>query len=266
MRHINYRILTVVIIVVGLFFYITTKPGGFLAQETQQASSEQAEPETLPVTEVRYTAEDPLILVLDPGHGGNDGKAPVSMNGTDIYEKDLNLAIAQAMKNELDRYSNVTVYMTRTTDEEQSLEQRDSFAKSVKADFLISLHCNASKSHDKRGASVIVPFGNFRAGLAQTAGQAGQVILAYLEKDIGVKNNDLMTRLSKEYRYTDGSVADYYGLIRYAVTAGYPALIVEHAYYDNAEDYTTYLSTEKKLAAIGKADADAVAWYFRLYE
>ena len=261
---INYRILTVVIIVAGLFFYVTTRPGGFLAGETQQAS-EQAEPEKLPVTSIRYTEENPLILVLDPGHGGDDGRKPVSMNGKEVYEKDLNLAIALAMKAELDKYSNVTVYMTRTSDKKMSLEDRDSFAKSVKADFLMSIHCNASDSHDSQGACVITAYGNYKPEPAEIGRQAGRNILYYLENDIGIRNNGLAARLSKEKKYLDGSDADYYGLIRYAVSAGYPAVIVEHAYFDNEEDYAAFLDTDQKLAAIGAADARAAAAYFRLY-
>ena len=61
-------------------------------------------------------ASGTTVIVLDPGHGGHDGGASSSFNGKTYLEKELNLKIAQYCKAELETYSNVKVYMTRSND------------------------------------------------------------------------------------------------------------------------------------------------------
>lgn len=58
------------------------------------------------------TESKPFTVILDAGHGGEDGGA-VSSSG--IFEKDLNLAVAQKLKT-LFEANGVNVIMTRETD------------------------------------------------------------------------------------------------------------------------------------------------------
>lgn len=58
------------------------------------------------------TTSKPFTVILDAGHGGEDGGA-VSASG--IFEKDLNLAVAQKLKT-LFEANGVKVIMTRETD------------------------------------------------------------------------------------------------------------------------------------------------------
>ena len=39
-----------------------------------------------------------------------------------------------------------------------------------------------------------------------------------------------------KYEYADGSSGDYYGIIRHSKNAGFPGIIVEHAFIDNEDD------------------------------
>ena len=59
--------------------------------------------------------------------------------------------------------------------------------------------------------------------------------------------------------YPDGSAADYYGVIRGAKRAGFPGIIVEHAFISNASDAKTYLNSSTKLKRLGVADAKGIA-------
>ena len=106
----------------------------------------------LPASTVPAKAADkPVVIVIDPGHGGNNLGA--QHNG--FTEKLLTLQVANAMKAELEKYDGVTVYLTRTTNEQGvSLEDRAAFAQSVNADFLYSLHFNASAEHNFYGCEV----------------------------------------------------------------------------------------------------------------
>lgn len=78
------------------------------------------------------------VVVVDAGHGGSE----VGANYGGIYEKDLNLSIAQYVKNELEK-NGVRVYMTRNSDTTTSLASRTSLANSINADLFVSVHNNA---------------------------------------------------------------------------------------------------------------------------
>ena len=72
---------------------------------------------------------DPVVVVLDPGHGGHDQGARYKWDGKTYKEKQLNLAIAKACKTELEKYAGVKVYMTRSSDRFVTLGNRVNFAK-----------------------------------------------------------------------------------------------------------------------------------------
>lgn len=80
----------------------------------------------------------PKIIVIDPGHGGNDPGAV----GSGLIEKELSLDIAQKIVDELSQY-HVEVHLTRNADQSLSLSQRAKFANNLNADFFLSVHINA---------------------------------------------------------------------------------------------------------------------------
>ena len=65
-------------------------------------------------------------------------------------------------------------------------------------------------------------------------------------------------------RYPDKSKADYYAVIKRSKYAGFPGLIVEHAYVSNHDDSTTFLNGNDRLKRLGVADATGIAEYFDL--
>ena len=95
---------------------------------------------------------DSLVVVIDAGHGGEN----LGAKDYGPLEKDLTLTTAKAMYEELLKYDGVTVFMTRTDDTDLSLEQRAQFAADMGADFLFSIHYNASESHKRYGSEVLV--------------------------------------------------------------------------------------------------------------
>ena len=87
-------------------------------------------------------------IVLDPGHGGFDAGA-VSSNG--LEEKSLTLDFGRRVKALLERDSSIAVHLTRTDDTFVPLARRTGYANTRKADAFVSLHLNASPSHQLRG-------------------------------------------------------------------------------------------------------------------
>lgn len=201
-------------------------------------------------------AYDEIVIVIDPGHGGEVTGDKDDTNGGamyhDLVEKDVNLATAKALRDELLEYGNVTVYLTREIDAALTLEDRVNFAEDVEADFLISVHYNASADHNYYGSEIFTS----AFGECYAKGQAlGECIMERWE-DFGNTRKDIKTRIGN-------SGNDYYGLIRHATEKGIPAIILEHAYLDNDHDYLR-INKESAWEELGQEDARGIAKYFGL--
>lgn len=211
-----------------------------------------------------YKAGSGLVVVIDAGHGGYDGGAESTFNGVTYSEKYMNLKIAQACRDELQKYYGVTVYMTRDDDTFVKLEDRTAYAKSVGADVFVSIHNNSSESGAANGATVFYPNSNYNASIGSTGEGLAQSILNNLTQ-FGLKNNGVQIRNSESGdTYADGSLCDYYSVIRGSKKHGFPGLIVEHAFLSNQSDAEKYLNSDAKLTALGVADAKGIAAYYGL--
>lgn len=188
-----------------------------------------------------------LVIVIDPGHGGEN--LGTIENG--FEEKTMTLITAQAMYEELIKYDNVTVHMTRTDDRDLSLKERAEFAASVGADFLFSLHYNASANHTHFGSEIWI---SLQPPYNAYGYQFGYCFMSEM-KDMGLFLRGIKTR--------PGDKGDYYGVIRESVALSIPAVILEHCHVDEDRD-VPYCATEEEWIAFGKRDALAVAKYFGL--
>lgn len=80
------------------------------------------------------------IVVIDPGHGGEDYGA-YTYNQSYI-EKDIINAVNNYLYYDYIKQKKIMVYFTRVEDENYSLAQRIGLANDINADLFISLHCN----------------------------------------------------------------------------------------------------------------------------
>ena len=94
-----------------------------------------------------------FILVIDPGHGGED---PGAVHGN-YREKALNLEIALALGALIGReIPGVDVLYTRTDDRAVGLAARGDFANRAGADLFLSIHTNANRSSSPNGSETYV--------------------------------------------------------------------------------------------------------------
>jgi N-acetylmuramoyl-L-alanine amidase len=93
----------------------------------------------------------PYIVVLDPGHGGEDPGA-IGRRGT--REKDIVLAIARKLKDMLDDDPQYRVALTRDADFFVPLDARVQRARRLKADLFVSIHADAFIHPQANGSSV----------------------------------------------------------------------------------------------------------------
>ena len=105
----------------------------------------------LPV--VSGLADDSLpLVVIDAGHGGHDPGA-ISPHGGQL-EKDVTLAIAKSVRDEMLKSGRVRVALTRDTDKFIVLQDRFQLARKLRADLFIPIHADSAESPEATGGTV----------------------------------------------------------------------------------------------------------------
>lgn len=119
-----------------------------------------------------FAPEDPpgprplRVIVLDPGHGGDDGG--VSVEGA--VEKTLALDLARRVQTELRRRVGARVLLTREDDRTLEAAARAEFANRAGADLVVSLHFDGGPGNRARGTTAYCPPATF----APAGGRAGE--------------------------------------------------------------------------------------------
>ncbi len=173
-----------------------------------------------------------MKVFISAGHGGSDPGAVAN----NTKEKDLNLSIALACRDELERHG-VSVKMSRTKDENDPLSEEIKECNAYGPDLAVSIHNNAGGGD---GAEV---FHHHGGGKGKTLAEN---ILAEIVK-VGQNSRGIKTRVNSQGK-------DYYGFIRQTSA---PAVIVECAFVDNASDLKI-LATESQRKAMGVAIAKGI--------
>ncbi|AZQ44531.1 N-acetylmuramoyl-L-alanine amidase [Nonlabens ponticola] len=88
-----------------------------------------------------------FVVVLDAGHGGDDGGN--SHHG--VYEKNVALKAVLAVGKKLEAHGGFEVIYTRKTDVFIPLNKRADIANKAKADLFVSIHCNSFHKSQANG-------------------------------------------------------------------------------------------------------------------
>ncbi|MBX7146088.1 MAG: N-acetylmuramoyl-L-alanine amidase [Alphaproteobacteria bacterium] len=100
---------------------------------------------------VKPNTPKPIVIVLDPGHGGND---PGAISEHNLREKNITLAMALQLKKLIEETGRYKVFLTRNSDRYVVLRDRIAIARQVKGDLFISLHADMHSQPNLRGASI----------------------------------------------------------------------------------------------------------------
>jgi len=148
-----------------------------------------------------------MLVALDASHGGKDPGA-VGKNG--LKESHVNLAVSNKARDAFKK-AGIDVLMLRPDDVFVAISKRVEIANRAKADYLVSVHCNAVKDRAAHGTET------FR----------------YDRKDIPLANS-LQLNLIKQLARRDRGVKQGQFLIIRA--AKMPAALVELAFISNIEE------------------------------
>ena len=168
-----------------------------------------------------------MKVFIGVGHGGSDPGAVAN----NTKEKDLNLSIAKACRDELVRHG-VEVKMSRAKDENDPLSEEIRECNSFAPDLAVDIHNNAG------GGDGAEAFYHYGGGKSKTLAEN------ILSEVVKAGQNSRGAKIRK-----NSQGKDYYGFIREVAA---PAVIVECAFVDNASDLKI-LATEGDRQKIGQA-------------
>ncbi len=96
------------------------------------------------------------LVVIDAGHGGRDpGAIGTDPEGRRVQEKEITLALALALRDELLRQGGIRVALTRSDDRILPLPYRPEIARRLEANLFVSIHADsAGEREDVSGASI----------------------------------------------------------------------------------------------------------------
>lgn len=95
----------------------------------------------------------PLVIAIDPGHGGQD---PGAIGPSGRYEKHAVLAISKELARQINAIPGMKAYLVRDNDVYVERPQRARKARAAKADMFVSIHADAAENRSAWGSSVYV--------------------------------------------------------------------------------------------------------------
>jgi len=138
------------------------KPRSFQLEPNQQyghrlvvdlidESGSRIEKATKPTVTHNSAGRRDVIVVIDAGHGGEDPGA-IGPRGT--REKDVVLKMAHTLADMINRQAGYSAKLTRTGDYYIGLRNRTILARKYSADLFVSVHADAFRTPQPKGASV----------------------------------------------------------------------------------------------------------------
>jgi len=116
---------------------------------TRPVATSTFQPMTL--STAKMPAFHPVVIVIDPGHGGHD---PGAMGSHGVKEKNVTLAISRRLVYLINQQSGMRAVLTRNGDYYIGLRGRLALARKANADLFIALHADSYFNHRASGASV----------------------------------------------------------------------------------------------------------------
>lgn len=158
-----------------------------------------------------------LMIVIDPGHGGED-LGTQSLSKPKYLEKHFNLATAKMLKDFLEQ-KGYSILLTRSDDTFIPLDKRAEFANTRDSKLFVSVHYNSAPSPEAQGIEVFY----YRSKDDQDRSAESKILAQNVLKRV-IKNTDAKSRGVKH-----GNLA----VIRLTKM---PAILIEGGFLTNDEE------------------------------
>lgn len=226
-----------------------------MAEQVETTASTRTTPKVDRIGRIAMPGDRRFRVVVDPGHGGADTGAE---GETGTLEKTITLAFGLELKQALERSGRYDVFMTRDRDLFLRLDERVRIAQAHEADLFVSIHADAIRLKNVRGATVYTV--SDKASDAEAAAKAIRENLADAIAGVVVEEEnqevadilaDLIRRETQSFsiRFARSLIGELATAIRMIPTnphrfAGFrvlrapdvPSVLLELGYLSNAED------------------------------
>jgi N-acetylmuramoyl-L-alanine amidase len=118
-----------------------------------------------------FALEGKYEVIIDPAHGGSDPGVALSRS---VNEKEVTLAIAKMIKDNLDKTENIRVKLTRSTDTDVSIRDRKKIVDKAKTDLFVSIHINAGFGNKSVGYEIY--YSSPRKGVSSDEGESKEIV------------------------------------------------------------------------------------------
>jgi N-acetylmuramoyl-L-alanine amidase len=246
---------------------------------TAQASKKKRTVRHAPIKQ-RVRKHRNIVIVIDPGHGGKD---PGASGPHHIHEKNIVLAIAKDLKNDLDKHHGLQADLTRTGDYFVTLRGRLRLARKDHADLFIAIHADAFPNKSAHGASVFalsrhgatseaahwLAHSENRAVLGgaafDTQSKTVRTVLLDLSQAITIKNslllgNNIKNQLAKITHLHSHRVEQAPFMVLKAPDI--PSLLIETGFVSNTQEEAR-LNSSKTQHALARAISMGIQTYLR---
>ena len=200
------------------------------------------------------------IIIIDPGHGGEDDLGCKSQNG--LLEKDVVLNVAKEIQS-LSNQHGLSVHLTRDQDAKKTRIQRVQTTNRNQGKLFISLHCNASFLPNHKGIRLYTnnPNGKIRSKTTAMPLLGKKRLNILTQVNFLKQSQDFASVLQKELNFLaeDPVVISELPIITLA-DVHMPAVLLELGYLSNIGD-ATRLSNPDHIAEIAEGIIRAIQKY-----
>ena len=250
-----------------------------------KTGSQQSQSANLPENRTGSEARRDIVVAISAGHGGED-PGSIGYDGR-IKEKNVTLAISQALYKRLEKLPGYEPVMIREGDYYVELKRRPEIARQNRADLFVAIHADWYRNSRARGVTVYALSGDRadRENSARVAekensadllgGVGGDLALRELDDDVALTLVSLQMAWSMEQSLMAGtSILDSLaGVTRIRKTKvqqaslqvlnspDIPSILIETGYLTNPEE-AQRLSNRNFQERMALAIADGVANYF----
>lgn len=223
------------------------------------------------------------VVAIDAGHGAQDPGA-TSLHG--VQEKQITLATARALRDELKTLGRYRVVMTRDSDTFIRLRGRIAIARAAGADLFVSLHADSTENPATRGLSVytlserasdaeaaalaekenrVDSLGGFR--LKGEAPDVTDILIDLVQRDTKNQSVQLAALVEREAGEETALLPQTHRFAGFAVlkATDIPSVLIELGFLSNPAD-ERLLRDAGHRARLARAIARAIDGYFVRFE
>lgn len=192
------------------------------------------------------------VIMLDPGHGGNDPGAigAAIVGNKNVHEATINLAIANKVKSKLEALG-ATVIMTRSTaSTTMSLDDRALLCRGKNPDVFVAIHCDASETSSSASGTTAYYYKSYSYPLAHYLSTS--LVSAY-KNNIYASNPTMAGKADKGTKFKG---------FRVTRIEECPSVLIEYGFVTNVVECKA-LANDSTQNILAQATVDGLVKYFK---